>query len=195
MRIEYPEKGRQMEEELYAAVSQFVINLPGSGYSGSSFINYWYIDYVFSFKDEKGKLDSKSRIYQTMLCSMKVNPAWFAKVVNVKEMITQQTMQNIRVVGRIGEMVAQAGSKMREDQQRDWERRQAVQDRIARNFSDHIRGVDRYHDARTGKEVELPSGYGTAWANNLGEYIVTESPNYSPNVDSNQHWEQLKPVR
>lgn len=195
MRIEYPEKGRQMEEELYAAVSQFVIHLPASGYSGSYFINYWYIDYVFSFKDEKGKLDSKTKTYQTMLYSMKVNPGWFAKVVNVREMLAQQTMQDIRAVGRIGEMVAKAGSKMREDQQRDWERRQAVQDRIARNFSDHIRGVDRYHDARAGKEVELPSGYGTAWANNLGEYIVTESPSYNPNVDSNQHWEQLTPVR
>ncbi len=44
-------------------------------------------------------------------------------------------------------------------------------------------------------KVELPSGYGTAWANNLGEYVVTESPGYNPNVDSNQHWEQLTPVR
>ena len=130
-----------------------------------------------------------------MLYSMKVNPAWFAKVVNVKEMLAQQTMQNIRAVGRIGEMVAQAGSKMREDQQRDWERRQEVQDKIARNFSDHIRGVDRYHDARAGKEVELPSGYGNAWANNLGEYIVTESPSYNPNTDSSQHWEPLTPVK
>lgn len=195
MRVEYPERGRQMEEEFYAAVSQFVMTLPGSGYSGNYFINYWYVDYVFSFKDEKGKLDSRAKIYQTMLYSLKVNPAWFAKVVNVKEMLARQQMQNIRAIGRIGDMVARAGSKMREDQQRDWERRQEVQDRIARNFSDHIRGVDRYHDARAGKEVELPAGYGNAWANNLGEYIVTESPGYNPNIGSNQHWEQLTPVR
>ncbi len=190
MRIEYSDRGKKIEEEMYAAVSQFVINMPGA-----YFINYWYIDYVFSFKDEKGKLDSQTKTYQTMLYSMKVNPAWFAKVVNVKEMLAQQQMRNIRAIGRIGEMVAQAGSKMREDQQRDWERRQEVQDRIARNFSDHIRGVDRYHDPRAGKEVELPSGYGNAWANNLGEYIVTESPSYNPNSNSNQHWEQLQPVK
>jgi hypothetical protein len=195
MRIEYQERGRLMEEEFYAAVSQFVVNLPGSGYSGNYFINYWYIDDVFSFKDEKGKLDSKTKTYQTMLYSMKVNPAWFAKVVNVKEMLAQQSMQNIRAVGRIGEMVAKAGSKMREDQQRDWERRQQVQDKIARNFSDYIRGVDRYNDPRAGKEVELPSGYGNAWANDLGDYIVSESPSYNPNMESNQHWEQLTPVK
>jgi hypothetical protein len=194
MRIEYPEKDKKMEEEIYAAVSQFVIHLPYSGLHGSYFINYWYIDYVFSFKDEKGKLDTQTKIHQTMLYSMKVNPAWFAKVVNVKEMLAEQQMRNIRAMGNIGEIVANAGSKMREDQQRDWERRQEVHDRIARNFSDNIRGVDRYHDARAGKEVELPSGYGNAWANNLGEYIVTESPGYNPNTESNQHWEPLTPV-
>jgi hypothetical protein len=195
MRVEYPNQGRQMEEEFFAAVSQFIIHLPGSGRGNQYFINYWFIDYIFSFKDEKGKLDAGTKIYQTMLYSMKVNPAWFAKVVNVKEMLIQQQMRNIRAVGRIGQMVAQAGSQMREEQQRDWERRQAVQDKIARNFSDYIRGVDRYHDARAGKEVELPAGYGNAWANNLGEYVVSESPGYNPNIGSNQHWEQLTPVR
>jgi hypothetical protein len=169
IRVEYSEQGRPMEEEFFAAVSQFVINMPGSGYGNRYFINYWFIDYIFSFRDEKGKLDAGTKIYQTMLYSMIVNPAWFAKVVNVKEMLVQQQMRNIRAVGRIGQMVAQAGSQMREEQQRDWERRQAVQDKIARNFSDYIRGVDRYHDARAGKEVELPAGYGNAWANNLGE--------------------------
>jgi hypothetical protein len=190
MRIVYRENGKQMEEEIYAAVSQFVINLPGSGFSGGYFINYWYIDDVFSFKAEQGKLDTHTRLFQTMIYSLKVNPQWYAKVVNVK-----QNMQQIKAVGRIGDMVARAGSKMREDQQRDWERRRQVQDKIAQNFSDHIRGVERYHDPRAGKEVELPAGYGNAWSNNLGEYIVTESPSFNPNEGSNLHWEQLSPAR
>jgi hypothetical protein len=40
--------------------------------------------------------------------------------------------------------------------------------------------------------VELPSGYGHAWANNLGEYILTEDPNFDPNVQSNLHWEPMQ---
>jgi hypothetical protein len=195
MRISYRANGKQMEEEVFAAVSQFVINMPAANYSGSYFINYWYIDYAFSCKDEKGKLDSHANIFQTMIYSLKVNPHWFAKVVNVKEMLAQRTMQNIKAIGRIGEIVARAGSKMREDQQSDWERRQQVQDKIAQNFSDHIRGVDRYYDPHAGKEVELPSGHGYAWSNNLGEYIVTESPSYNPNVGSNLDWEQLTPAK
>lgn len=195
IRIQYQERGRPMEEEMYAAVSQFVTELPGSFFTRSYFINYWYIDYVFSFRSEKGRLDSQSKVFQTMVYSLKVNPRWFAKVANVKEIMVQNIIRGIRAVGRIGEMVARAGREMREDQMRSWEQRQQAQDRIAQNFSDYIRGVERFHDPFAGKEVELPSGYGRAWANNLGEYIVTDSPSYNPNIGSNLHWEELNIVK
>ena len=189
MRVVYGEGGRQMEEDFYAAVSQYQM------YPANYFITYWYIDYVFSFRDEKGKLDSRSKLFQTMLYSLKLNRSWCGKVANVKDMLAQRYIKGIKAVGHMGQMVAQAGSQMREDQQRSWEQRQQVNDRIVQNFSDHIRGVDRYVDPRAGKEVELPSGYGNAWANNLGEYVVSESPSYNPNINSNQHWEQLQPAR
>ncbi|MEW6419400.1 MAG: hypothetical protein AB1480_15015 [Nitrospirota bacterium] len=195
IRIQYTENGRQMEEEMYAAVSQFITELPGSFFTRGYFINYWYIDYVFSLRAEKGKLDSHSKVFQTMVYSLRANPRWFAKVANVKEMMAQQIIRGIRPVGRIGEMVARAGSEMREDQMRSWEQRQQAQDRIAQNFSDYIRGVDRFYDPLAGKEVELPSGYGRAWANNLGEYIVTDSPSYNPNIGSNLHWEELNSAK
>jgi hypothetical protein len=195
MRVAYSENGRQMEEEFYAAVSQFVINMPASGMSGGYYINYWYMDYVFSFRDQKGRLDSRSKLFQTMIYSIKFNQKWVAKVVNVKEMLAQRYIQGIKAVGQIGQMIAQAGSQMREDQQQAWEARQAVNDRIVQNFSDNIRGVERYNDTRAGREVELPAGYGNAWANDLGEYIVSDSPSYNPNLDSNQHWEQLELAR
>jgi hypothetical protein len=194
-RLQYREGERFMEEELFAALSQFVINMPGTGLSPGYFINYWYIDYVFSFRAAQGRLTSQNKTFQTMIYSTKVNPQWFAKVANVKEMMAQQASRNIKAIGRIGEMVARAGSEMRADQMRAWEQRQQVQDRIARNFSDYIRGVDRYNDPISGKQVELPSGYGRAFANNLGEYIVTESPSYNPNIGSNQNWVELTPVK
>jgi hypothetical protein len=191
IRIEYQENGKLMEEEMYAAVSQFVIPMPGSLYNRGYFINYWYIDYIFSFKAEKGKLDSQSKIFQTMIYSLKVNPPYFAKVANVKEQLAQMAIRGIQAVGRIGDMIARAGSEMRVDQQQAWEQRQQAQDRIAQNFSDYIRGVERFNDPFAMKEVELPAGYGHAWANNLGEYVVTDSPSYNPNIGSNLHWEPL----
>jgi hypothetical protein len=36
----------------------------------------------------------------------------------------------------------------------------------------------------------VPVG-GHAWGNNLGEYVVTESPSANPNEGSYLHWERL----
>ena len=155
IKVEYTQNGRQMEEEIYTAVSQFVIPMP------DYFFSYWYMDYVFAFKAAKGKLDSQSRLFQTMAFSLQINPQWFAKVVNTKEQITQMMIQGIQAVGRIGSIIAQAGSDLRADQQSAWEQRQKTKDRLV---------------------------------NNSGEYVVTDSPSYNPNVGSNLHWEQIKPV-
>lgn len=124
-----------------------------------------------------------------------MNPQWFAKVLNVKEALVQRATWEIQAVGRLGEIIARAGSEIREDQQRAWEQRQRVQDEIARNFGDSIRGVERYTDPFSGEDVELPSGYGHAWANNLGEYVVTDDPTYNPNVGSNPHWNAMPRAR
>jgi len=189
IRVEYLQNGRQMEEEIYTAVSQFVIPMP------DYFISYWYMDYIFAFKAAKGELDSQSRLFQTMAFSLQINPQWFAKVVNTKEQITQMMIQGIKAVGRMGSIIAQAGSDLRADQQSAWEQRQKAKDRLVNNFCDNIRGVQRYYDPFEEKQVELPNNYGYAWANNSGEYVVTDSPSYNPNVGSNLHWEQIKPVR
>jgi hypothetical protein len=191
IRIEYEEAGRQMEEEMYAAVSQFVIPLPGGALGPGYFINYWYIDYVFSFRAEKGELDSHAGIFETMIHSFEVNPKFFAKVANVREALAQEAIRGIHAVGRIGEKIASAGSDLRADQMSAWEQRQQAQDEIARNFTDYVRSVERFDDPFSGQEVELPAGYGHAWANNLGEYIVTESPSFNPNVGSNLTWVPL----
>jgi len=191
IRVTYQEGGKAIEEEMYAAVASFAFDLPGSGFSPGYFIDYWYIDYVFSFRAEKGRLASRSKTFQTMIYSMKLNPKWFAKVVHTKEALVAQATRGIKVMGNIGSTVASASSNLREDQMKDWERRQKAQDRVVQNQSDNIRGVDRFHDPHADKEVELPSGYGHAWANNLGEYIVTESPSFNPNVGSNLHWEAM----
>jgi hypothetical protein len=195
VRATYSEGGRVLEEEFYAAVPQFVIDIPGGSGRPGFFIEYWYVDYVFSFRAPRGGLAARSKIFQTMIYSMKVDPAWFAKVVNTREALFARMMQGVRDLGAIGATVAAASSRLRDDQLEDWERRQQVQDRVVQAQSDNIRGVQRFHDPHADREVELPSGYGRAFANDLGEYVVTDSPSYNPNVGSNLHWEEMTPAR
>jgi hypothetical protein len=191
IRVQYNDHGNAMEEEFYSVVSQFVTPMPASVMSGGYYINYWFIDYTFSFKAARGQLEQNSKIFQTMVFSLQVNPRWLAKVIHVKERLAQMYMQGIRTIGHIGSVIANTGSEIREQDQRFWEQRQQANERVVDNFCDHIRGVERYNDPFSGNEVELPSGYSHAWANNLGEYIVTDNPNFNPNVGSNLHWESL----
>jgi hypothetical protein len=195
VRLAYQERGKAIEEDLFAAVASFQIGLPGSGLSPPYFIDYWYVDHVFSFRAEKGQLAARSRTFQTIVLSMKIDPKWFAKVVHTKEALAREFARSTRVTASIGATVASAGSSLREEQMRDWGRRQAIQESVVQAQSDGIRGVDRFVDPHSGNEVELPSGYGKAWSNNLGEYIVTDSPSYNPNVGSNLHWEAMSAGR
>jgi len=195
LRFVYRANGQAFEEEMYAAVTNFVTRLPPSMLAGPSFIDYWYVDYVFAFRARRGELDSHAALFQTMLFSLQVNPQWFAKVVNTKEYLVQMSIRGIQAVGRAGEIAAKAGSDLRAEQQADWERREAAKDRAAENFTDYVRGVERFTDPHAGTEVELPSGYGYAWANDLGEYVITTSPSYNPNTESNQRWEPMPPSR
>jgi hypothetical protein len=54
-----------------------------------------------------------------------------------------------------------------------------------------MRGVDKYYDPIAQRPVELPSGYTNAWVNGQGEYIVTESVNFNPNVEVGGNWQKL----
>ena len=73
-----------------------------------------------------------------------------------------------------------------------YEQRQATQDRINQNWSQYLRGVDEYRDPVAGRAVELPSGYRNAWVNGNGEYLVTESVNFNPNVELNGNWQKME---
>jgi hypothetical protein len=54
-------------------------------------------------------------------------------------------------------------------------------------------GAKLYYDPNTGQNVELPSGYTQAWSTPLGEYILSDDPNFNPNIGSNQTWTPLAP--
>jgi len=68
---------------------------------------------------------------------------------------------------------------------------QIINDRIANNFSQYIRGVVEYYNPMEQKSVELPSGYKNIWTNSSGEYILSNDVNYNPNVISNLNWQLM----
>jgi len=190
LRVSYIKDGATLEEEFYAVVE--TISFPVQSMYGTFYNTIWYIDYIFSFKAEKGKLESNTKIFQTITSSFKLNPQWYAKYSNVIEYLAQQKISQIKSVGEFSRMLSRMSDQMSEEKMQQFKARGDVYDEVSQKFSDNTLGIERYYDPHEGREVELPSGYNHVWSNNNGEYILNDNPNFNPNTDSNLHWEPLK---
>jgi len=190
VRVRYAWQGMQFDEEIYGMVEVFRAPLATMFSAGEIII--WWVDALFSFRASAGRLDASADLFSVMIRSFQLNPHWYAAFKSISQHLCQMQIQRIHHVGQIGQILAQAGREIREQNLRDWYGRQEVYDRLSTDCSRTIRGVDGFFDPHRQEVVELPSGYGHAWANNLGEYILTEDPNFNPNLQSNLHWEPME---
>jgi hypothetical protein len=190
LRVSYMMGGVAMEEEFYAVVESF--SFPVQSMYGTFYNTIWYIDYIFSFRAEKGKLESNTKIFQTITSSFKINPQWYAKYSNVIEYMARQKITQIQSIGEFSRMLSNMSDQVSRESMEKFEARGDVYDKVSQKFSDNTLGIDRYSDPHSGGEVELPSGYSHAWSNNNGEYILIDNPNFNPNENSNLHWEPME---
>ena len=190
IKISYRKNGIPIDEEIWGVVEQF--SFPVKGMFGVTWNTLWYVHFLISFKAEKGKLEEHTKTFQTITSSFKVNPKWQAKYEHMMEYLAQQQIQQIRSVGELSRMLTQMSDQMRSENLAQFEQRSNVYDKVAQMHSDNILGIDRYFDPYEGREVELPSGYNHVWCNNLGEYVLTDNPNYNPNIGDNLTWQPLE---
>jgi hypothetical protein len=190
VRVGYSWNNWQFEEEIYGVVEVF--RAPVATMFSVMEVTTWFIDYLFSFRAAAGKLDTMADLFGIMLRSLKVNPEWYAAFKSIAQALAQAQIQRIHHIGQIGQIYAQTGREIRQQNLNDFYARQATYDRLSTDWSRTIRDVDGFYDPNRGETVELPAGYGHAWANNLGEYIVTENPNFNPNTNSNQNWTEME---
>jgi hypothetical protein len=190
IRIEYSRGGATLEEEIYGVVE--LISFPIQTMYGMATNTIWFVDYLFSFKAEKGKLDSQAKLFQTIAYSFRLNPLWFSKYNQVIEQLARMQIQRIQSIGQLSRIISQTSNEISQMMMDSYNQRQKVNDGISENFSQYIRGVESYYNPIEGKSVELPSGYQNVWTNSLGEYILSDNPNFNPNVGSNLNWQNMK---
>jgi hypothetical protein len=175
LRVSYTQNGVPMEEEFYAVVEQF--SFPVQGMFATTYNTMWFVDYIFSFKGEKGKIENSTKLFQTITSSFKLSPKWYAKYNNIIEYMAQQQIRQIHSVGEFSRMMSQVSDRISDEKMQLFEKRGEVYDKVSQKFSDNTLGIDR--------------GYNHAWSNNNGEYIVSDNPNFNPNIGSNLDWRQM----
>lgn len=193
IRIEYTANGKNMEDEIYCVVQ--ATHIPLQSLSGMTTNTMWGVNFIGSFRAEKGKLDASSKILKTISDSVTLNLEWFNKYVQVIEYLIKMNIQQIKSIGQLGSIIAQTGKEIRQENLDLYNEREATNDRISNQFSEYVRDVDSYFNPLEEKNVELPTGYDNVWVNNLGEYVLSDNPNYNPNVGNNQNYERLEKAK
>jgi hypothetical protein len=193
IRVEYTENGKALEEEIYCVVEATYI--PLQTMYGTKTNIMWGVNYIGSFRAEKGKLDASAKIFQTVSDSVTLNLKWFNKYVQVVEYLIQMQIQQIESVGQLGSIIAQTGDEIRQENLDLYYQREEMNDRVSTQFSETIRDVDSYFNPLEDKNVEVPTGYDNVWVNGNGEYVLSDNPNYNPNIGNNQNFQRLEKAK
>lgn len=188
VRVEYALNDRAVEEDFYYVLKFFPVQSPQGP------VTFWSSERLLSFRAEKGQLDLKAKLFLTIANSLRVELRWHNAYQQVHAMWERNVMESIRQAGLLSRYIAQVNAEITANRRAVWENAQASQDRVHRRFAEYTRGTETYNNPVTGQPVELPGGYQNAWANASGEYVVSDSASFNPNVGSTITWEPMAKV-
>jgi len=150
----------------------------------------WGCERCYSFAAPRGQLDQSAKQFQVMVASVQTQPAWLHKYEQVRQLFLERLASGIRNAGQLSQYLAQINNDIDETIIRGYEQRQRQLDRVNREFSNYIRGVQDYQRPG-GAMVSLPAGYQTAWVNNMGQYLLSNQPGFDPNNQLTGNWQPL----
>ncbi len=188
VQIEYEENGRTIEEEFYANLD--IADMVTPSLMGNMESIIWAASGLYACKAEKGKLELCRKIAQTVSASARLTKPFYNRLSQVIQLLSDQVYARIYQAGQISRIISQTNDQMLANIDASYRESQQAYDRINQQFSDYVRGVDRYQDS--GNEIQLPSGYEHAWVNDRGEYLLTNTTGYEPGRDFNGQWRMLE---
>lgn len=188
VRLEYEENGKPIAEDVHVTIVTSRSPMMPS-------MTIWSLEHQYSFRAEKERVDALAPLLQAMVASVRVELRWYAGYAQVVELQRQGQMQAIRDAGELSRRISANNDAMLASMRSSWEARQTAQDRMSREFSESIRGVETYDQPYEGREVQLPSGYRDVWTNRAGEYVFSNDAGYDPNVGATQEWRRLEPAK
>lgn len=188
VRLEYEENGRAIAEDVYVTLVTAKSPLVPT-------MVQWSLEHQYSFRAPRAEIDALAPLLQAMVASFRIELPWYAGYAQVLDMSRRNQLQSIRDAGEISKRISRNNDEILASMRSSWEARQTAQDRMAREFSEAIRGVETYDHPFEERAVQLPGGYDAVWVNRGGEYVLSNEAGYDPNVGSTQGWQRLEPTR
>lgn len=199
-RLEYPENGRTVEEELYGV--KISVNVPYYGPQGAMMQTNWGFARLFSFRAEKGALDGRRELFWRIAGSARANPLWeqlYGQILQKLKAEFDQYLQagysQIQAAAQLSRSISANNDAMlslfAQQRQAAWQSDAARRDSSGSSstdaFSDSIRGVETVADPYYG-ESKQDSNYQYHWTDGFGSYRHSNDPFFNPNIGSNQSW-------
>jgi hypothetical protein len=187
VRFEYDENGRAMQEDFYCVMAL--------AYAPNIHTTFWGPERTYSFKAEKGKLDARTRIFQTVISSVRPNLEWYNRYVQLVQVLSQSPLEGIKRVSELSHFIPRTTDEITDLRRQACERQQSGQERINARFAQYIRGVEEYHNPADNRIIQLPAGYSQVWTSTSGDYVLSEDSNFNPNTGSSKEWQPLERSR
>lgn len=195
VRVQHSIGNQPVEEWLSATVT--TIGAPSAnsaammnGNMAMTATNYSVMAYnIYATWAPRGQLDNNAKLFATIFASVRPSPQYQAAAGQWLAGMARTQREGAMDRHRIWrEAQAQISASI----QQTYAQNQAVQDRMAEQFGQTIRGVETYIDPRSNERVELVGGYTAAWSNGKGEYILSDSPNFNPATTFQEDWRQMR---
>jgi hypothetical protein len=189
IRVHYSQNGMAYDEDLYGVLA--VISNPTTGASN------WVIDRMVDFKAPAGQLDALEKQMDFVYGSARPTVRWFGNYLKTQQYLVAKL--NASDPNSIGQ--PQYGSDqmavepLNPQQAALMQRYQSGYDRSLLAIDRPIGGTEYFRNA-DGSYVPLPSGYGFAFTDGNGNYLVasTNTPMF-PNINGNQaQWQPMTPI-
>lgn len=196
VRVNYMLSGQPVEEWVTAMTLSMGMAGPSynirTGRMGQATFYSNTADHVFAMRAPQGELDGREKFFRLIMGTVKVDPQWQARVMQVIANLNAQDSKGAADRSAIATKAGQDMSRMIHDA---YENQQKSFDHSMANWSQYMRGVETFRNPNTGELVELTNQYEHAWSGPDGTYVVTDSSNFNPNSELRGNWTRLEAVR
>ena len=193
-RLAYDVNGQAMEEWVTAVTYASAVTGPAfnMGRMGQTLFYTCAAEGVFGLRAPRGQLEASEKLFLMMLSTVRLDPEWHGRVMQV---IANMQATDTKGAADRSRIITQSGKDIGNIIHQTYENKKQSDERVAQGFSQYIRGVETYRNPATGETVDLSNQYGHAWAGNNGEYILSDSANFDPNVAVRGNWTRLEQVK
>ena len=182
VRIAYEVNGERVEEEYYIMLDHAVM----------LGVNYWGNEWSSSVRAPDGHLNEVRGIHQAIVSSLRISLDFYNRDRQAAQMVTNIISGESATAVRISSILSHTNEQISDTIRSSYENRERVMDQVNAQFDRYIRGVEQYQNPADGGVIELPSGHRNAWVNGLGQYVLSDDPNFNPNVQMQGSWQQLQ---